>query len=69
MLEATHAHVCDLVCATCVFPLFLGIRTEDWEVGPIKIPAPTELGAMDSGWIGGGNRSGRRRARHHTAIQ
>jgi len=38
--------VADLVCATCVFPLFLGIRTEDWEVGPIKIPAPTELGAF-----------------------
>merc|ERR1711861_80023 len=38
--------VADLVCATCVFPLFLGIRTEDWEIGSIKIPAPTELGAF-----------------------
>lgn len=38
--------VADLVCATAVFPLFLGLWREDLEVGPLTLPAPTELGAF-----------------------
>ncbi|KAH8043202.1 sodium solute symporter [Aureococcus anophagefferens] len=38
--------VADLVCATAVFPLFLGLWTDDLVVGPLTIPAPTELGAF-----------------------
>ncbi|KAK7254345.1 sodium solute symporter [Aureococcus anophagefferens] len=38
--------VADLVCATAVFPLFLGLWTDDLVVGPLAIPAPTELGAF-----------------------
>jgi len=48
--------VADLVAATAVFPLFLGIRNEDWVFGgedsrlpmlpKVTIPAPTELGAF-----------------------
>jgi Na+/proline symporter len=36
----------DLVCATAVFPLFLGLWDEDLKLGPITVPAPTELGAF-----------------------
>jgi Na+/proline symporter len=36
----------DLVCATSVFPLFLGLWEEDLKIGPVTIPAPTELGAF-----------------------
>mmetsp|Transcript_93 Transcript_93/g.188 ORF Transcript_93/g.188 Transcript_93/m.188 type:complete len:629 (+) Transcript_93:53-1939(+) len=41
--------VADLVCATAVFPVFLGLITEDkhW-----LIPAPTELGAFLGIWSG-----------------
>jgi Na+/proline symporter len=48
--------VADLVAATAVFPLFLGIRNVDWVFGgedsrlpmlpKVTIPAPTELGAF-----------------------
>mmetsp|Transcript_5636 Transcript_5636/g.11661 ORF Transcript_5636/g.11661 Transcript_5636/m.11661 type:complete len:565 (-) Transcript_5636:381-2075(-) len=34
--------VADLVCATSVFPVFLGLQTEDWGI----LKAPTELGAF-----------------------
>lgn len=40
--------VADLVCGTAVFPVFLGLMTEDW--GPI--PAPTEAGAFLGIWSG-----------------
>jgi len=36
----------DLVCATAVLPLFLGLWDEDLKVGPLTVPAPTELGAF-----------------------
>ena len=38
--------VADLVCATSVAPLFLGLRTRDFHVLGITFPAPTELGAF-----------------------
>mmetsp|Transcript_9367 Transcript_9367/g.30538 ORF Transcript_9367/g.30538 Transcript_9367/m.30538 type:complete len:609 (+) Transcript_9367:242-2068(+) len=39
--------VADLVCATSVFPLFLGLIGKDFTVGSFfTIPAPTELGAF-----------------------
>lgn len=34
--------IADLVCATAVLPLFLGIMTEDWGI----LKAPTELGSV-----------------------
>lgn len=40
--------VADLVCSTAVFPVFLGLITED--IG--FIPAPTELGAFLGIWSG-----------------
>ncbi|KAK7248189.1 sodium solute symporter [Aureococcus anophagefferens] len=38
--------VADLVCATAVFPLFLGLWTDDLVVGPLTIRRRTELGAF-----------------------
>ena len=43
--------VADLVCATAVLPLFLGMQTEDFGPGKIFV-APTELGAF-FGCLGG----------------
>ncbi|KAL7466580.1 hypothetical protein ACHAXS_006874 [Conticribra weissflogii] len=40
--------VADLVCATAVLPVFLGLITEDWKF----VPAPTELGAFLGIWSG-----------------
>jgi len=44
--------VADLVCATAVLPVFLGLMTKDMVFGPITIPAPTELGAFFGIWSG-----------------
>ena len=38
--------VADLVCATAVFPLFLGLWQDDVALGPVTLRAPTELGAF-----------------------
>mmetsp|Transcript_28017 Transcript_28017/g.62504 ORF Transcript_28017/g.62504 Transcript_28017/m.62504 type:complete len:576 (+) Transcript_28017:180-1907(+) len=38
--------IADLVCATSVFPVFLGLLVDDLVVGGVTIPAPTELGAF-----------------------
>jgi Na+/proline symporter len=38
--------VADLVCATAVMPLFLGLWREDVVVGPLVVRAPTEVGAF-----------------------
>mmetsp|Transcript_12638 Transcript_12638/g.26655 ORF Transcript_12638/g.26655 Transcript_12638/m.26655 type:complete len:299 (+) Transcript_12638:1-897(+) len=40
--------VADLVCATAVLPVFLGLITQDWKF----VPAPTELGAFLGIWSG-----------------
>ena len=40
--------VADIVCATSVFPVFLGLQTNDWRI----FKSPTELGAF-LGCIGG----------------